>query len=144
MYTPRNAAVGDVLHGLTLEIVIAAWINRNDNRGPSHGRVYINAELLDSDVKASPLLFTYSAGMSLSFERNPVRSWLIPFYGLELGGMVHRDMGGLFQTTPHLGVHLFSNPNVFLGVRAGYRLVPTRIDSLAGFHAALTADVTIW
>lgn len=144
VYTPRAAAVGDVFHGLALEIVIAAWIHRNDNHGPSHGRVYINAELLDSDVKARPLLFTYAAGLSLSFERNPTRSWLVPYYGLDLGGMVHQELGGLFQTTPHLGVHLFSNPNVFVGARAGYRLVPSRIDSLAGFHASLTADVTIW
>lgn len=144
LYTPRDSAEGELFHGLTLEIVIAAWIHRNDNHGPSHGRVYINAELLNSDVKAAPLLFTYAAGLSLSFEHNPGRSWLVPYYGIDFGGMVHKNFGGLFQTTPHLGVHLFSNSNLFLGAHVGYRFVPSRIDTLAGLHASVTADVTVW
>jgi hypothetical protein len=144
VFAPRDAAVGELFHGLSLEIVMAAWIHHNDNRGPSHGRVYINAELLNSDIEDTPLLFTYAAGLSLSFERNPERNWLIPYYCLELGGMIHRELGGLFQATPHLGLHLFSNQNLFLGARVGYRLVPSRIDSMAGVHAAITADFSIW
>lgn len=143
IYTPRDSA-NTVFHGLNLELVIAAWIHRNDNRGPSHGRVYVNTELLNATGINVPLMFAYSAGLSLSFERNPQRTWLIPYYGLELGGIVHQSTGAFFQTTPYAGVHLFSSPNVFLGARLGYRLVPSRIDSLAGMHFGVVADFSIW
>lgn len=143
IYTPRDSA-NTVFHGLNLELVVAAWIHRNDNRGPSHGRVYINAELLNATGINVPLMFAYSAGLSLSFERNPQRTWLVPYYGLELGGIVHQGTGAFFQTTPYAGIHLFSNPNMFLGTRLGYRLVPSRIDDLAGLHFGVVADFSIW
>lgn len=143
MYSPRDNA-RTIFHGLNLELVIAAWIHRNDNRGPSHGRVYINAELLNATGIKVPLMFAYSAGVTLSFERNPQRTWLIPYYGVELGGIVHNDLGAYFQTTPYAGAHLFSNPNVFLGARVGYRLVPSQIDDLAGMHYGVIADFSIW
>lgn len=143
IYTPRDNA-STVFHGLNLELVVAAWIHRNDNRGPSHGRVYVNAELLNATGVNVPLMFAYSAGLSLSFERNPQRTWLVPYYGLELGGIVHQGTGAFFQTTPYAGVHLFSSPNMFLGARLGYRLVPSRIDNLAGMHFGVVADFSIW
>lgn len=143
IYAPRDNAK-TIFHGLNLEVVIAAWIHRNDNRGPSHGRVYLNAELLNATGINIPLMFAYSAGLSLSFERNPQRTWLIPYYGVEVGGIVHNEIGSYFQTTPYAGIHLFSNPNVFLGTRLGYRLVPSRIDDLAGLHFGVVADFSIW
>ncbi len=143
MYAPRDPA-STVFHGLNLELVVAAWIHRNDNRGPSHGRIYINTELLNATGLNIPLMFAYSAGLSLSFERNPQRNWLIPHYGFEVGGIVHQPTGAFFQTTPYAGVHLFSSPNVFLGARLGYRLVPSRIADLAGLHFGIVADISIW
>src|SRR5690606_5926495 len=113
------------------------WIHRNDNEGPSHGRLYVNAEVLDAVDADLPLMFTYAAGLSLSFERNPQRTWLVPFYGVEAGGMIHRELGAHFQATPYLGLHLYASPHVFIGVRTGYRLVPRRIDELAGIHTGL-------
>jgi Putative Ig domain len=143
IYAPRDNAK-TIFHGLNLEVVIAAWIHRNDNRGPSLGRVYVNAELLNATGINVPLMFAYSTGLSLSFERNPQRTWLIPYYGIEVGGIVHNQIGSYFQTTPYAGVHVFSNPNVFLGTRLGYRLVPSRVDDLAGLHFGVVADFSIW
>lgn len=143
IYAPRDPA-STVFHGLNLELVVAAWIHRNDNRGPSHGRIYLNTELLNATGLNIPLMFAYSAGLSLSFERNPQRNWLIPHYGFEIGGILHQRTGAFFQTTPYAGVHLYSSPNVFLGTRLGYRLVPSRIDDLAGLHFGVVADVSIW
>jgi Bacterial Ig domain len=143
IYSPRDPET-TVFHGLNLELVVAAWIHRNDNRGPSHGRIYLNAELLNATGLHIPLMFAYSAGLSLSFERNPTRNWLIPHYGVEVGGIIHDRFGAFFQTTPYAGVHLYSSPNVFLGARLGYRLVPSRVDDLAGIHFGLVSDISIW
>ena len=144
LYAPRNSDLADVYHGVNLEFLLAAWIHRNDHRGPSHGRIYLNVELLDAIDADAPLMFTYSGGLSLSFERNPQRTWLVPHYGVEVGGMIHRELGAHFQATPYLGLHVYATPRVFLGARAGYRLVPRRIDELAGLHAGLNVNFSIW
>src|SRR5690606_25580994 len=73
LYAPRNSDLASLYQGMSLELLLAAWIHRNDNEGPSHGRLYVNAEVLDAVDADLPLMFTYAAGLSLSFERNPQR-----------------------------------------------------------------------
>lgn len=144
LYSPRERKVWGDFHGVSLELLLAAWIHRNDNRGPSHGRVYVNAEVLSSTHHGVSLLFSYAAGFSLSLERNPQRTWLVPNYGVDLGGIIHDGIGGHLQTTPYLGLHIYSNPNVFVGGRFGYRLVPSDLERYGGWHASLGADFSVW
>lgn len=143
VYRPRDEELG-TFRGVTLELLAVAWIHRTENRGPSHGRIYANVELTRSSRGESPILFAYNFGSSLSFERNPVRSWLIPHYGLDLGGIVHDELGSRFQTTPYVGLHLYTSPNLFANLRGGYRLVPSELDRLGGWHVALTGDFSVW
>lgn len=143
LYAPRANDDLGVFHGVSLEVLIGAWIHRNDNRGPSHGRVYVNVEILDS-TDHLPVLFVYGMGFSLSLERNPRRTWLIPTYGVDVGGLIQDDIGAKFQSTPYLGLHFYSNRNVFLTGRGGYRLVPTELERLGGWHASFMADFSIW
>jgi hypothetical protein len=143
LYAPHERDRWGRLHGVPVEVIGGAWIHRNTNRGPSHGRIYLNTELLRSTEQGVPILFTYALGFSLSLERNPHRKWLIPVYGLDAGGMLHRDMGSHFQATPYLGMHFYSDPNIFLSGRVGYRLVPTDLETLGGWHASVGGDFSI-
>jgi hypothetical protein len=142
VYAPRGAGIG-AFGGLTLQVVIAAWIHQNDNRGPSHGRVYMSTELLQGNAD-QPLLFVYTFGTSLSFERNPRRAWLVPHYGVDFGGLISDTLGNHFQTTPYLGVHAFASPNLFASVRGGYRLLPGELERLGGLHVAGAVEFSIW
>lgn len=144
LYAPRDRGTWGTFHGVSLEVLIAAWIHRNDNRGPSHGRIYINAELLSSTHSQVSLLFGYAAGFSLSLERNPHRKWLLPHYGIDVGGIIHDTLGTHFQTSPYLGLHVYSSPNVFINARFGYRLVPNQIERLGGWHFNVSADLSVW
>jgi hypothetical protein len=144
LYMPRQSDESGLFRGPTLEILMGAWIHRNPNRGPSHGRVYVNVELHESTKADVPVLFTYAVGFSLSLERNPRRSWLIPNYGADIGGMMQDDLGSHFQSTPYLGLHLYSSPNMFVTARAGYRLVPANLEELGGAHFSLAADLSVW
>jgi hypothetical protein len=142
-YAPRQESTFGLFHGVALEVLIGAWIHRNENRGPSHGRVYASAEILDS-TEDLPVLFSYALGFSLSLERNPQRTWLIPAYGLDVGGIIQDEVGSRFQSTPYVALHFYSHRNVFLTARAGYRLVPTELERLGGWHLGLTGDFSIW
>lgn len=142
VYSPRGAGIG-TFSGINLEVVVAAWIHQNNNRGPSHGRVYVAAELLHGPSE-QPILFTYSFGTSLSFERNPQRNWLIPHYGVDFGGSISDTLGSHFQTTPYLGLHAYASPNFFGSLRGGYRLLPGELERLGGLHLSAAVDFSIW
>ncbi|HYV48698.1 MAG TPA: putative Ig domain-containing protein [Myxococcaceae bacterium] len=133
-----------VLHGVSLELAVTAWIHRNENRGPSHGRVYLRADLLSSTAPGVPLGLIYAAGFDLSFERNPRRHWLIPFYAVEAGGVVHPSYGHFFQATALVGAHLWTSRNVFLDVSAGYLVAPGALQLFRGWRASAGANVTFW
>ncbi len=144
VYVPRGRDAVGALHGASLEILMGAWIHENENRGPSHGRIYVNVELLESTKADVPILFAYALGFSLSLERNPQRSWLVPAYGADIGGLSHDELGARFQSTPYLALHFYSSPNLFVTARAGYRLVPADLERLGGAHYGLTADLSVW
>jgi hypothetical protein len=143
-YHPRAHGRWGTFHGATLELLLGSWIHHNDNRGPSHGRIYVQVELLNSTKADVPILFTYAAGFSLSLERNPSRRWLLPMFGLDAGGMSHDEMGSHFQVVPFAGLHAYSSPNLFVNLRGGYRLVPDELERLGGWHASATVNVSVW
>ncbi len=89
-------------------------------------------------------LFIYSLGTTLTFERNPKRSWLLPHYGVEFGGLNQEDIGGAFQSTFFAGMHLWASANLFVNLSAGYMLVPQQMKELGGFHGGATVDFSLW
>jgi hypothetical protein len=143
-YLPRDRDHFGTYHGVALEILLGAWIHRNNNRGPSHGRIYVQAELMQSTKSEITKLFGYALGFSLSLERNPHRQWLLPVYGLDVGGIISESTGGYFQALPYAGLHVYSSPNVFINLRGGYRFVPRAIERLGGAHLGATLDYSIW
>jgi hypothetical protein len=144
VYSPRAHEDWGTLHGATIELLMGSWIHHNNNRGPSHGRIYLQVELLDSTKADVPIVFTYAAGFSLSLERNPKRRWLLPMFGVDTGGMSQDDMGSLFQVVPFAGLHAYSSQNLFVNLRGGYRLVPAEMERFGGWHAALTVNASVW
>ncbi len=140
----RSADEIGVLYGPSIELLIAAWIHDNDNRGPSHGRVYLKSEFLSPSGSADALGLAYGLGFDLSLERNPRRTWLVPNYGMELGGIVSDDLDHAFQATPYLGLYVWSTRNVFIQVQGGYRIVPAYMDELSGWYGGGTFNFSIW
>jgi hypothetical protein len=143
-YFPADRETYGVYRGVVMELVMLAWIRRNENRGPSHGRVYVRGQILDSSEDEVPVTFVYGLGFDLSIERNPRRRWLLPFFGLDVGGLVQDGLGHRLQTTPHAGVHLFASRNVFVRTEVGYLIVPGELETLRGWHATLGGNVTLW
>jgi len=143
-YLPADQGNYAPFHGIDIQLSIVSFVHRNDNRGPSHGRFYLSARILHSTSKNLGPLFSYAAGMTLSMERNPQRNWLIPYYGLEVGGMTQPQMGGIFQSFVFGGAHLFASRNLFVNLAAGYLLVPSDMAELAGFSAGANAEFSLW
>jgi len=143
VHFPVNKARYGMLHGASIEYLIAAWIHRNDNRGPSHGRVYLDIDLLQSTEDLDPAL-AYHLGLNLSIERNPKRRFWIPFFGVEAGGFYHKTTGNIVQATPLAGLHLWSDQNLFVNVTGGYLFPFTHLEELRGWRVKLGMNLSFW
>ena len=143
-YRPADHASYGAFHGVSLELVPMAWIRRNENRGPSHGRVTLKVDLLDSTQSGVAMVLVYSAGLDMSIERNPLRRFLIPYFGVDVGGIVQKQIGHRFESMPHAGVYLWASRNTFISISAGYMIVPSQLDALRGWRASAGLNLTLW
>jgi hypothetical protein len=119
-YTLPDAAGVGVLQGLAFELVLVGWVHDTADRGPSHGRIYLDFALLASTKAGQADAVSYALGLELSLERNPARSFLVPVFGVEIGGLQQERLGGVYQTVPFVGAHLWSGRSCFETATAGY------------------------
>jgi len=130
--------------GLSVEYLIAAWIHKNENKGPSHGRVYAKVNFMSSSKKGINDIFYMALGLDLSLERNPVRDIFIPYFGIELGSMHQKQFGNVFAITPTFGVHIYSSQNIFINLTGGYVYPSVALEDLRGYTAQLGVNFSFW
>ena len=133
-----------VLHGPAFELMIAGWIHRTRNHGPSHVRIYTGLGLLTPTQETSHKAVQMNLGFDLSIERNPLRRALIPFYGLETGFFVQNEFGKPGYFTPLLGVHVWSDRNLFINLTGGYIFPTHHVDQLRGYLGKLSINFSAW
>ncbi len=161
-YIPENHAELGIFNGISVNYVFLAWVHRNEKRGPSHGRLYFKVDILDSTEKNVEDMIYYAFGLDLSFERNPRRPFLIPVFGLEMGGSYTsrlvptegctvtetetcmEKLGGVFHITPTFGVHLWSDRNFFVSLTGGYTFPIQDYENLRGWRVNLGLNFTMW
>jgi len=143
-YFPAARARFGSFSGAAFELVVGSWVHGTDARGPSHGRVYVDLALLDPDRAGAERAFAYTLGLDLSIERNPLRRWLIPIFGVEAGGFHQRETGTFFTTTPFAGAHLYSTRNVFVTVTGGYVYSGRNVDELGGWRVRAGVNAVLW
>lgn len=140
---PPSTRIGTFV-GAGAYLSLVSWMHHTESPGPSHGGVYLGLESMASTDSEVMSMFSYLGGFYLSFERNANRRWLIPLYGMELGGFVQQQLGSPFHFTPFGGVQLFADRTLAVALRAGYRAVPARPSRLSGLHAAFALDWFDW
>lgn len=134
------------LQGVDINCILHAWNYKNQRRGPSLGRIYLQTSLLKS-VNRDELTIKYGLGIDLSFERNPYRNFLIPIFGLEAGGIYgpykNTELHSR-QVTPRMGLVLFHNEMVFLSVAGGYVIPFPNLEEMRGWDVKAGLHFTMW
>jgi hypothetical protein len=110
----------------------------------SHHRFYAQFEVLDSTRADAPAIFTYGIGYSATLEWDPERRYLIPHYGVEIGGLVREGLGHRAQTRPYLGLHLWASDQIWVNLDVGYRVTPAELGHLSGPTASLGLVLSPW
>jgi hypothetical protein len=146
LWVPGDVPTFGVFQGFSIEFLGIRWVHQNDKRGPSHGRVYLDFDVLFTTHAGIDPAFLPLAGFDLSFEKNPGRRFMIPFFGLEGGALFQKQITTLGLMTPFAGVLVYSGHNAEVALRAGYMLPFTseQFGQVAGLRARLTADLSFW
>lgn len=143
-YMPKaNDSLGS-FGGLAIEYLIYGNVEQNDNPGPSHVRFYGKLNLQNSSKEGMGQLFWYGFGFDLSIEKNPKRTFLIPYFGLEAGGISNKNMGTTGHFTPFVGLHVLSTNNLFINLHAGQVYTSKNIDLMQGYFFQGTVNFSLW
>ncbi len=144
MYQPKASDSLGLFSGLAVEYLIYAKAEQNDESGPSHVRWYSKLNILNSDKKDINSMFMYTVGLDLSLEKNPKRNFLVPYFGLEFGGITQKQLGSTVQFTPTLGIHLLAKKNIFLNVHGGYVYPLRNFEIQQGWFAQAGLNFALW
>lgn len=143
-YAPKNKADLGSFKGGNIQFDWVSWAHHNDNKGPSHGKFYLRFDYMESDKDTLGVACKFGLGFQVSFERNANRSFLIPYYGLEISGMSQRETGSLFLFNPQVGLWCFSNRNINISATCGYLLPTKKVDDCSGLFASVSLGFTLW
>ena len=141
MYRPSG--VEKPYFGGGFQLTLGRWSHQNDDFGPAEGHVFFQASLLQSQ-SSEHVMGIYEGGVTLSFEKNPKRRYLIPFFGFTTGAMVTEDLPKSGFVQPVAGIHLYSHHNVVADVQGGYVFPFEAVDDLHGFRVQAALRFHLW
>ena len=123
-------------HGPSVQFFLGSWIDQRNRRRPSHGQVYWKTSLLNRE-EGGELTLVYGFGTQVSFEPDARRRWLIPTFGIDIGGLygLNSDKRAhSFQLSPQVGVLLYTSPRFTISSRMGYILPMVSALGPEGFY----------
>ena len=142
-YFPSASDSLGTFSGFSPEFLIYNYVRQNDGRGPSHLRWYGSISILQSDKAGIANMLKYGMGLNLSLERNPHRNFLIPYFGLEFGGL-NQEKFNTLQFTPMGGVFLYYNHRIIVSAYGGYVYPLKEFEKLSGTFINATINFTLW
>jgi hypothetical protein len=142
-YFPLGRGVGP-FYGAGVEAVLFTWSNNADTFGPSQGKIRLDVGGLAPARDGQNAMVLYRGGAVVSFERNAGRSWLIPYFAADAGGMHARGLGARAFADASLGLYLLYTRNLMIDAEGSFVFPLVGFDRLAGPKATLTASFSLW
>ncbi len=142
-YFPSASDSLGTFSGFSPEFLIYNYIRQDESRGPSHLRFYGSISILQSNKEGVANMLKYGLGLNLSVERNPHRNFLIPYFGLEFGGLNQESFNTL-QFTPMGGLFLYYDHRLVVSTSGGYVYPLKEFEKLSGAFFNATINFTLW
>lgn len=144
-YFPKNCENLGFYQGIVTEFVVYARAKGKDSRrsGPARIKSYGNLSIMTSSKEEAKDIFFCNFGLNLSFEGSTNRKFLIPFFGLEMGGLFQRDFS-TFHFSPVGGIQLLSTKKMVWNIQGGYQYTTKIFDELSGYTLSSTLNVLLW
>jgi hypothetical protein len=131
-------------YGAGLEVVGLTWGDSSPAFGPSHGKLRFDISLLRSSEDGLGTMVLYRGGAEVSFEKNPSRSWLIPYFSADVGGLWVRGPDSEGHVDGGVGIYLYYSSRLVVDVGAAWLIPFNDADLLSGPTAQAAVSVALW
>lgn len=143
VYAPHGMA--GTFYGGGLEAVLLAWNDNSDAYGPSQGRLRIDvAYLTSTSAMTTGGMAMYRGGVQLAFERNASRSYGIPYFAADLGGLWSDATGRRWYVDGGVGLYLVHRRNVIVDLEVTGVLPFRDPGTLGGVRSRLGLSFALW
>lgn len=142
LYAPHG--LSGTFYGGGLEAVLLAWSDNSSAYGPSQGRLRLDVSYLTSSAMNTPAMVMYRGGAQLGFERNASRSFLIPYFAADIGGLWSDATGRRWYADGGLGVYLLHLRSVIIDLEVTGLLPFKDATTLAGVTSRLGLSFALW
>lgn len=145
MFVPKDRSNLGTYHGFTTEFVIYARAKSSESRwsGPGRIKTYGNLSIMASDRDEAKDIFFVNTGLNLSFESKMKRKVMIPYFGMEIGGLFQRDFSTM-HFTPVAGIQFISTKRIIWSAQGGYLYTTKRFDEYSGYSLSSTLNILLW
>ena len=141
VYAPME---GGPYIGGGVEAVLLAWSDNSAAFGPSQGRVRADVGVMGSTDEMSTTLVRYRAGAQVAFERNASRSYFIPYFAADVGGLWSDSTGRRWFVDGGVGVYLVHRRGMILDLEVTGVLPFREPDKLGGVASRLALSFSLW
>jgi hypothetical protein len=141
VYAPQE---GGPYIGGGVEAVLLAWSDNSAAFGPSQGRVRADVGVMGSTDEMSTTLVRYRAGAQVAFERNASRSFGIPYFVADVGGLWSDATGRRWFVDGGVGVYLVHRRGMILDLEVTGVLPFREPDKLGGVASRLALSFSLW
>ena len=142
LYAPHG--LSGTYYGGGLEAVLLAWSDNSAAYGPSQGRVRIDVSYLTSTAMRTPGMVMYRGGAQLAFERNASRSFLIPYFAADIGGLWSDATGRRWYVDGGLGLYLVHLRSAIVDLEVTGFLPFRDAGTLGGITSRLGLSFALW
>jgi hypothetical protein len=146
VYAPHG--LGGTFYGGGLEAVLLAWSDNSDAYGPSQGRLRIDVAYLTSSAQGNAMatggMAMYRGGAQLAFERNASRSYGIPYFAADVGGLWSDATGRRWYVDGGVGLYLVHRRSVIVDLEVTGVLPFRDPGTLGGVRSRLGLSFALW
>lgn len=143
-YFPKGLDTSGYFHGALIEYVFYNGINQDDGWGASHVRFYGKLSIMNPNNTKLSSLFAYTLGLDFSFEKNPKRNVLIPYFGVEMGGLSSKTYSTNFGFYPLIGIRFLALKRLNFGASALYAYPIKEFETFRGWQTQATINFSLW
>ena len=150
VYAPHG--LDGTFYGGGLEAVLLAWSDNSNAYGPSQGRLRIDVAYLTSSAQgggqagamATGGMAMYRGGAQLAFERNASRSYGIPYFAADVGGLWSDATGRRWFVDGGVGLYLVHLRSVIVDLEVTGVLPFRDPGKLGGITSRLGLSFALW
>jgi hypothetical protein len=141
VYAPADASGPWYGGGIEAAVV---WSDNSSAFGPSQGKVRFDIAALGTATMDAGAMAMYRGGFQVSLERNASRSFGIPYFNVDIGGLWTKGTGSRGFVDGGLGLYVVHRRGLVVDLEVDGVLPFSNPGQLGGVRGQLAVSVALW